>query len=328
MPPFRKIASLSVAKVLAILTFVLTTLSGCIELQTPLSTNNFADEQLLGTWYSCDSQKSVKELNISRYENNVHLMLVQEQSSKGQHSPSPYSMTLTHGARINYMNIEISREKSSKGYMPLQYSVSDDKLHIWANDFDKLKALVEDKKLTANVNETTWGQNMFITTPGADVLKLFDAPDGAQLFGEEQIFSRSKPKSSINDTEDEIRTLLQNQADAWNAGDLDKFMTAYLNSPDISFISSDGEMRGYEALNQRYRKKYGNSKETMGRLSFTDLRVTKLGDSNALCIGHWFVERDHQPKLNGMFSLVLTRSDNAWKIIHDHTSLFSFPVNE
>ncbi len=119
----------------------------------------------------------------------------------------------------------------------------------------------------------------------------------------------------------EITKTLQAQADAWNAGDLDKFMTAYLKSPDITFVSADGEMKGYDALESRYRKKYGTSRDTMGKLSFSQLEISSLGDSNALCIGHWLVEPTGKPNLQGIFSLVLTNDAGVWKIIHDHTSL-------
>ncbi|MBS1954172.1 MAG: DUF4440 domain-containing protein [Cyanobacteria bacterium SZAS-4] len=126
----------------------------------------------------------------------------------------------------------------------------------------------------------------------------------------------------------EITKTLQAQAEAWNAGDLDKFMTAYLKSPDITFVSADGEMKGYEALESRYRKKYGTSKDTMGKLSFSQLEIRQLGDRHALCIGHWLVERTRQPKLQGIFSLILTEDSGAWKIIHDHTSLSPTPANK
>lgn len=118
-----------------------------------------------------------------------------------------------------------------------------------------------------------------------------------------------------------VTKTLQAQAEAWNAGDLDRFMTAYLKSPDITFVSADGEMKGYDALESRYRKKYGTSRDTMGKLSFTELEIRSLGDSHALCIGHWLVERADKPKLQGIFSLVLTEDAGAWKIIHDHTSV-------
>jgi hypothetical protein len=51
------------------------------------------------------------------------------------------------------------------------------------------------------------------------------------------------------------------------------------------------------------------------------LRVHDLGNRHALCIGRWLVKRAGQPDLSGIFSLVLVKSGNQWKVLHDHTSL-------
>jgi ketosteroid isomerase-like protein len=118
-----------------------------------------------------------------------------------------------------------------------------------------------------------------------------------------------------------IIAVLTMQSNAWNRGALDAFLTGYLDSEDISFVSAGTEVRGLKALRERYEKKYGKSRETMGSLKFSDLEVQQLGGKHALCIGHWHVERKDQPALNGMFTLVLIRTSAGWRIIHDHTSL-------
>lgn len=122
---------------------------------------------------------------------------------------------------------------------------------------------------------------------------------------------------------DTIVKLLQEQNDAWNKGDLDTFMQGYIKSPDLSYSSGGKEVWGYDALRERYQKKYGDNKATMGKLNFTDLRVFELGASNALCIGHWHLVRDNQPNLDGTFSLVLVQTKEGWKILHDHTSVLA-----
>jgi len=119
-----------------------------------------------------------------------------------------------------------------------------------------------------------------------------------------------------------VRGLLDAQSNAWNRGDLDEFLTGYLNSNEISFVSSSGEVRGLEALRERYQKKYGSNRETMGKLSFSDLKVQNLGSTNALCIGHWQVDKSDKSTIGGIFSLVLVRTKSGWKIMHDHTSVF------
>jgi len=119
---------------------------------------------------------------------------------------------------------------------------------------------------------------------------------------------------------DEILEVLKTQADAWNRGDLDAFMTAYLHSDKTSYISGDTEIYGYEALKQRYEKRYGIRSSTMGRLTFTDPKITPLSKESALCIGHWQVAVPGKPEVHGIFSLVLVLSGGEWKILHDHTT--------
>lgn len=118
-----------------------------------------------------------------------------------------------------------------------------------------------------------------------------------------------------------VTAVLTMQSDAWNKGNLDEFLTGYLDSDDITFVSSSGEVRGLKALRDRYEKRYGKSKETMGKLTFSDLEVQQLGGKHALCVGKWHVERKQEAPLSGIFSLVLIRTSAGWRIIHDHTSV-------
>jgi ketosteroid isomerase-like protein len=122
-----------------------------------------------------------------------------------------------------------------------------------------------------------------------------------------------------------VKAVLDMQAAAWNRGDLETFLSGYLNTPDISYVSGSSEVWGYESLRKRYESKYGDKHETMGTLSFSDLKVQSLGSSHALCIGHWHLERSGQPAVEGIFSLVFAYSKSGWKIIHDHTSVSNPP---
>jgi ketosteroid isomerase-like protein len=57
----------------------------------------------------------------------------------------------------------------------------------------------------------------------------------------------------------------------------------------------------------------------MGKLSFSDLDSTPLGDSHALTLGRWHLERD-AGNIGGAFSLVWRRTGRGWLILHDHTT--------
>jgi len=57
----------------------------------------------------------------------------------------------------------------------------------------------------------------------------------------------------------------------------------------------------------------------MGRLRLSGLEITPLGDSAALVLGQWSLQRESEP-LTGNFSLVIRKFDDRWLIVHDHTS--------
>jgi uncharacterized protein (TIGR02246 family) len=118
---------------------------------------------------------------------------------------------------------------------------------------------------------------------------------------------------------DDIRALLTTQADAWNRGDLNGFLAPYWNSEGLSFFGNDSVTRGFAAIEARYRKRYGNSQETMGHLRFEDLEVTVLSPDAAVVYGRFRLQmKDSNP--TGIFTLILRKQAGKWKIIHDHTS--------
>jgi len=114
-----------------------------------------------------------------------------------------------------------------------------------------------------------------------------------------------------------IRGVLDQQADAWNRGDIETFMDTYLRSPELTFSSGGQVSRGWERTLQNYRRRYP-TREAMGHLTFSDLEITELGQDAALVLGKWALDRDEP--VGGVFTLVLRREAGRWVIIHDHTS--------
>ncbi len=115
----------------------------------------------------------------------------------------------------------------------------------------------------------------------------------------------------------QIRLVLEGQAEAWNAGKVEAFMEPYWRSPDLTFSSGDKVTRGWQATLDSYRKRYP-TREAMGHLTFGDLEITALGREAALVLGRWHLQREEP--VGGAFSLVLRREGSRWVIVHDHTS--------
>lgn len=118
--------------------------------------------------------------------------------------------------------------------------------------------------------------------------------------------------------EAEIRAVMSAQTAAWNRGDIDGFMNGYARSNATEFVSGDKLTRGWQTVRDGYKKKY-DSREKMGTLTFSELKITRLSGDAALVIGRWKLVRKGD-KPHGRFTLLLRRTLDGWRIVHDHTS--------
>lgn len=116
-----------------------------------------------------------------------------------------------------------------------------------------------------------------------------------------------------------ITTLLNEQREAWNRGDLDGFMAGYERSEDLLFASGGKVQRGWQRTLDRYRTRYGSQPGDMGTLAFTEIEVTDLGANAALVVGRYTLT-DTPKAGTGIFTLVFSRTPAGWRIIADHTS--------
>lgn len=124
--------------------------------------------------------------------------------------------------------------------------------------------------------------------------------------------------STADDAANEIRSVLDAQALAWNRGEIDAYMNGYARGDATEFVGGDTITRGWQTVRDRYAKKY-DSREKMGTLSFSELEVMLLSEDAALVNGRWALERgsDHP---HGRFTLLFRRLPEGWRIVHDHTS--------
>jgi len=117
-----------------------------------------------------------------------------------------------------------------------------------------------------------------------------------------------------------IVAILREQQEAWNRGDIDAFMQAYWNSPELAFIGGT-IARGWQATIERYRRTYPN-RAAMGTLTFSELEVHEVGAEAAWVFGRFALARTKEGggPASGKFTLVWQRIAGEWKIVVDHTS--------
>lgn len=117
-----------------------------------------------------------------------------------------------------------------------------------------------------------------------------------------------------------ILSMLNRQADDWNRGDLDAFAKGYKNSPEILFMGQTIR-RGYDQMLAGYRKSFPN-RDSMGKLTFSNLEVQPLDGHFATVTGRFHLERTAAGggDAGGYFLLVVEKTPAGWKIIRDDTT--------
>ncbi len=117
-----------------------------------------------------------------------------------------------------------------------------------------------------------------------------------------------------------VTSVIEQQAAAWNRGDLAGFMASYAKIDNLVFTSGGQVRRGWQDAFDHYRAKYGTDRKAMGHLVFGVTQIDAVGADAAVVLGTWKLTESENPG-NGVFSLVFERRPEGWRIIHDHTSL-------
>jgi ketosteroid isomerase-like protein len=118
----------------------------------------------------------------------------------------------------------------------------------------------------------------------------------------------------------DVQAVLNKQVVDWNKGDLDGFLTGYWNSPKVVFMSGANRFDGYAAMRDRYRRRYKAEGKAMGQLAFSDLDVEPLGPESVMARGRFRLTMPDGTKPTGLFTVIVRKFPDGWKIVHDHTS--------
>ncbi|MEO6253667.1 MAG: DUF4440 domain-containing protein [Ferruginibacter sp.] len=130
--------------------------------------------------------------------------------------------------------------------------------------------------------------------------------------------AQSKPARPLGGDEQVIRTLLEEQRQAWNNGEIEKFMATYWHSDSLMFIGKSGITYGWQNTLNNYRNGYPDT-ATMGKLTFDILGVKRLSVIYFYVVGKWHLTRS-VGDVQGHFTLLFKKVKNKWVIVADHSS--------
>ena len=128
----------------------------------------------------------------------------------------------------------------------------------------------------------------------------------------------SVPAIAQSKDEVAIYQLLDEQAAAWNHGDMDGFMQGYWKDDSLMFIGKSGITYGWTNTLKNYKRGYPDT-AAMGKLNFTVINLKKLSPDYSQVTGKWHLQRSIG-NLEGYFTLLLRKIKKKWVIIADHSS--------
>lgn len=127
-----------------------------------------------------------------------------------------------------------------------------------------------------------------------------------------------QPKTDHMQSKMEIARVVFDQQNAWNKGDIEGYMQGYMKSDSLRFASGGNVSYGWETTLARYQKGYPE-KASMGELTFSDIDIQLVSDDSGIVFGKWELERESDHPW-GLFTLVFNKTEDGWRIVHDHTS--------
>ncbi|MGD8867999.1 MAG: nuclear transport factor 2 family protein [Gemmatimonadales bacterium] len=113
--------------------------------------------------------------------------------------------------------------------------------------------------------------------------------------------------------------LLTRSEEAWNAGDLEGFVGWYKRGSETTFLGSTGLTHGWEAIRNRYAGRFqpGAARDS---LRFEDLETRPLAPSVGLATARYVLFQDDSVTATGVFTLIVERTPDGWRIIHDQSN--------
>lgn len=127
--------------------------------------------------------------------------------------------------------------------------------------------------------------------------------------------SARDPATDLNPNE--LRDQLVATADDWNKGNLEAFISPYDSLS--TYMTRSGPV-GKDAMLNHYRQTFFTQGEPVQDLRFEQVRVRPLGEDHALMTGQYVLTGGGHPDYSGWFSLIWFRTENGWRILHDHSS--------
>jgi ketosteroid isomerase-like protein len=124
--------------------------------------------------------------------------------------------------------------------------------------------------------------------------------------------------------EDAIKAIngtLLKMLDRWNAHDIDGYLSAYWNSPELLVIVQEEQYQGWQSLNDAYKSGYPDP-NAMGFSQPSRIQIKLVRPDLAVVVTWWTVSYSNSKvHVVGNTTMDLQKFPDAWKIVMSHSSI-------
>jgi ketosteroid isomerase-like protein len=115
-----------------------------------------------------------------------------------------------------------------------------------------------------------------------------------------------------------IRATLDASAAGWNRGELQGYLSAYVDS--ATAMGSTGLVRGVRGIEGQMRAGYWRTGRPLQTLSFDHLEIRPIGPNQAIVTGQYILTGGGLTNRTGWFTTIWVRTPAGWRMVHDHSS--------
>lgn len=130
---------------------------------------------------------------------------------------------------------------------------------------------------------------------------------------------RSQSQTNTRASLESIDALIKRQVEAWNHGDLDGYLDAALENEAFRFYAGKEVIQGKSAALAWFRERFP-SRPDKGELTLSESSIELLGLESACVAGVWQVTITDKPNRSGVFTLILKKQRDDWRIAYFHIS--------
>jgi ketosteroid isomerase-like protein len=120
-----------------------------------------------------------------------------------------------------------------------------------------------------------------------------------------------------------VTQVLNDQYAAWNRHDIDAYMTAFWQSPNLIFVTEGQVCLGWQDTNAMFQRNYSN-RELMGIAIPERIQVNVISDDSAITL-EWWTVRFKKTNVHGLSTASWRKFSEGWRIVENHTSTAESP---